>query len=302
MKKIWDVIKDLFSNTFNLTVVRNSNKGSHIVSQNITINNQEGYFAPNITIVEAKEKMSPEESINQVAKSLHENHKIDVNNIKFKYYANLCILILNLNDSSTKREVLKKLLYKKFSGEEQAIDDTDAPTTIALDAMKYLTDVTLRRLCVFRLLTNVLPSIINDNIQTSLSLIISFIKQNGLLDHSEIMNLRRLGIIHDMNMNAYSIDIIRDYISSEMPVANLDDSEESLILSSCLSPAGIEITNITLGYFLGLRGLYESWLPVKKKSLHLRELIVDEDVTVNKNIVAYGTVASGGRATPSEAQ
>ena len=70
----------------------------------------------------------------------------------------------------------------------------------------------------------------------------------------------------------------------------------SSVLSSCLSPAGIELTDIALEYFLNLCGPYEQWLMLINKSLHLKELIVDEDVTVKKNLAAYGTVASGGRA------
>ena len=68
------------------------------------------------------------------------------------------------------------------------------------------------------------------------------------------------------------------------------------VLSFCLSPAGIELTDIALEYFLNLRGPYEQYLPMINKTLHLKELMVDEDVTVKKNLAAYGTVASGGRA------
>lgn len=300
MQRIWGVIKDIFSNTFSLTIANNSNKDSSTVFQNGTITIQNGsMIQANVApILETKE--SVEEFANQVTKFFHDNHLIDVNNDKFQYYINQSVLILRLNDSETKRRVLKDLLLRKFSGKDQSIDDSDAPTTIALHAMKYLTDITIKRLCAFRLLTNVIPSIINDSRISQLPSICDFIEKNGLIDQTEIMNLRRLGIVYDMNMTMYLLDGILEYLDNCNQIPNLDVSNNSFVLSSCLSPAGVELTDIALEYLLNLKEEYKYWLPTENKTLHIKGLMVDEDVIVNKNLAAYGTVSSGGRAATSE--
>lgn len=51
-----------------------------------------------------------------------------------------------------------------------------------------------------------------------------------------------------------------------------------------------------MDYYLGLNDVYEHWLPIKNKSMHLQELVVDGDVTVKNNMVVSGDVASGGVA------
>lgn len=297
MKRIWDVIKDMFSNTFSLTIANNSNKDSSTVFQNGTINIQNGSLIQANVAPMLETKESVEEFANQMIKLFQENHLIDINNNKFQYYINQSVLILKLNDSLTKRKILKDLLLRKFGGKEQGLDDSDAPTTIALDAMRYLTDVTIKHLCAFRLLTNVIPSIINTNELSQLLSITDFIKQNGLMGQVEMMNLTRLGIIHDMSTVVYSLNGVLEYIEDDNnTISGLTNLEGSSVLSSCLSPAGMELTDIALEYFLNLRSSYEQWLPLINKSLHLKELVVDEDVTVKKNLAAYGTVASGGRA------
>lgn len=297
MKRIWDVIKDMFSNTFSLTIANNSNKNSSTVFQNGTINIQNGSLIQTNVAPIFETKESVDEFANQMIKLLQENHLIDINNDKFQYYINQSVLILKLNDSLTKRKILKDLLLRKFGGKEQGLDDSDAPTTIALDAMRYLTDATIKHLCAFRLLTNVIPSIINTNELSQLLSITDFIKQNGLMGQVEMMNLTRLGLIHDMSTVVYSLNGVLEYIEDDNnTISGLTNLEGSSVLSSCLSPAGIELTDIALEYFLNLRSSYEQWLPLINKSLHLKELVVDEDVTVKKNLAAYGTVASGGRA------
>ena len=195
MKRIWDVIKEIFSNTFSLAIANNSNKDSSTVFQNGTINIQNGSLIQANVAPILETKKSVGEFANQITKFFQENYLIDVNNDKFQYYINQSVLILKLNDSLTKRKILKNLLLRKFGGNEQGLDDSDAPTTIALDAMRYLTDVTVRRLCALRLLTNVIPSIINTDEMSQLLSITDFIKKNGLIEQVEIMNLTRLGLI-----------------------------------------------------------------------------------------------------------
>ena len=281
------------ANTFHFIKADSSIKHSQINIQN-------GNLIQASAIVELNTKDSAEGFANEVTKFFYDNHLIDVNNDKFQYYINQSVLILRLNDSETKRRVLKDLLQKKFSGKEHSIDDSDAPTTIALHAMKYLTDRTIKRLCAFRLLTNVIPSILSNEDNFVLPSIKNFIKQNGMMDQAEIMNLRRLGIVYDMNVAMYSLDGILEYLDNCNQIPNLDVSNDSFVLSSCLSPAGVELTDIALVYFLNLKEEYKYWLPTENKTLHIKGLMVDEDVIVNKNLAAYGTVSSGGRAATAE--
>lgn len=283
LQKIWNWIKRLFSNAFEITLARNTIKNSRI-----NINN--GHLIQTTSIVDFTTKESVQEFGKQMATLFQSKYLIDVNNDKFQFYINQSLLILNLNDSETKRKILKELLLKKFAGNSVDSDDSDAPTTIALDAMKYLTDATLKRLCVHRLLTNVLPSIMIDNKQYQQASICDFINKNGVLNDVEVLNLRRLGVLFDTGMKIYSCDEIRECpFMSDMKI-----TDEPLFWSSYLSPAGIELTSITLEHFLHLKGSFNHWLPLKNKSLHLKGLIVDEDVMVKKDIVANGQVAAGG--------
>lgn len=286
MKKFLSLLKDFFSNTLHFSIVANS-----IKNKNTQINTQGGSFVQTNTVVDLSTKESAEEFANQITKFAYEHLMIDAHNNKFKYYLNQSLLILQLNDSALKRVILKDLLLKKFSGEEQNIDDSDASTTIALDAMKYLTDVTLKRLCAFRLLTNVIPSIVSSEKKELLSEVLEFIRKNGLMDQVEIMNLRRLGIIYEMTDTTYSLDEIKN-LQDVVDSIHIDNLDESLILSSSLSLAGITLTDIMLQYFLGLNGPFSQWLPVNNKSLHLKGLVVDEDIIAKRNIAAQGEVSA----------
>lgn len=286
MKKLLTILKDFLSNTLHFSIVTNL-----IKNKNTQINTQGGCFVQTNTVVDLSTKESAEEFANQITKFVHEHLMVDVHNSKFKYYLNQSILILQLNDSVVKRVILKDLLLKKFSGEEQGVDDSDASTTIALDAMRYLTDTTLKRLCAFRLLTNVVPSIVNAEKYNLLSEALRFIHKNGLMDKAEIMNLRRLGIIYEMTDTTYSLDEIKN-LQDVVDLIHLDNLDESLILSSSLSLAGITLTDIMLQYFLSLNGPFSQWLPVNNKSLHLKGLIVDEDIIAMRNIAAQGEVSA----------
>lgn len=272
----------MFSNTFRINIARNTIKNSQINISN-------GNLIQLTNVVDLNTKESVEEFGKQMTNYFQNQLSVDINDDKFQFYINQSLLILKLNDSETKRNVLKELLLRKFSKKENQ-DDSDVPTTIALEAMRYLTDTTLKRLCAHRMITNVLPSIIFEGKQHIIENISNFIKITGFLDATEIMNLRRLGLLFDMGMRTYSYTEILEYMNIS------DQNNNSLFWSSSLSPAGIELTDITLENFLHLHGPFDHWLHVNNQSLHLGKLIVDEDLTVMKNIVANGEVSSGGVA------
>ena len=279
--KIWNYIKQFWAKTKNVNIINNSVKVSSNNS-NININNP-------VTIIEGKE--SVDAFSNQIIQLFKDYCIVDVDNFKFKYYLNQSMMILKLNDTPLKREALKKLLYMKFDGEWMA-DDSDAPTTISLEAMKYLTDITIKRLCSFRLLTNVLPSLLDDSNYEKFPLLIKFLNNVGMLSESEIMNLRRLGILYDMSDSIYTIEPLTSNNYIQNALKDLRNIEESSLLSYYLSPAGMLLTDISLEFFLEIKDTFDIWLPVCNKSLHLKELIVDEDVMVKKNIVANGDVSA----------
>ena len=282
LRKIWNRIKSFFSNTFKINLARNTIKNSQIKISN-------GDLIQMTNVVDLNTKESVEEFEKRITNFMQDKLLVDVSDDRFQFYINQSLLILKLNDSETKRNVLKELLLRKFSNKD-IHDDSDAPTTIALDAMKYMTDNTLKRLCVHRMITNVLPSIVFEGKQHIIENISNFIKITGFLDATEIMNLRRLGLLFDMGMRTYSYTEILEYMNIS------DQNNNSLFWSSSLSPAGIELTDITLENFLHLHGPFDHWLHVNNQSLHLGKLIVDEDLTVMKNIVANGEVSSGGVA------
>ena len=294
MKKFWSIIKDLLSNTFKFTYTKKNIRESQIGIINEHVNIQNGSLIQNSAAVELKTKAATDEFVNQIVAVLKENNFVDVNNDKFKYYINQSLLILKLNDSPSKRVILKELLLRKFSGAECGIDDSDFPTTVALEAMRHLSDMSIKHLCAFRLLINVIPSIIKAGSNNDLSIIMKFIDNAGMMNEAEIMNLRRLGLLHDLDNAVYSLEEIINHLDVDDFIAAIKNFENSLALSFSLSPAGVELTDISMQYLLGLKGEYDCWLPMINKSLHLKDLIVDEDVMVKKNVVAYGTVAAKG--------
>ena len=152
MQRIWDCIKSFFSNSFRINLARNTIKNSRIKISN-------GNLIQMTNVVDLNTKESVEEFERRITNFMHDKLLVDVSDDKFQFYINQSLLILKLNDSETKRNVLKELLLRKFSNKD-IHDDSGAPTTIALDAMKYMTDNTLKRLCVHRISTNVLPSIV----------------------------------------------------------------------------------------------------------------------------------------------
>ena len=120
---------------------------------------------------------------------------VDTTSDKFLFHINQAILILKLNDSELKRKALKGLLYKKFADTDLSEDDSDAPLTLALDAMRYMTDKSLKRLTSYRLLVNVLPSLLHNDDIDSISSLKEFLDQNGLLSHNDVITLQRCGLI-----------------------------------------------------------------------------------------------------------
>lgn len=225
---------------------------------------------------------------------MKDNFFVDTQSDKFQFYINQAILILKLNDSDLKRETLKRLLYMKFAESNPSEDDSDAPLTLALDAMRYMTDKSLRHLTSYRLLVNILPSILNSSDLDGLLTIKEYIDQNRFMNSEEILNLRRCGMIYEMSTSIYSLEAIAKGVDAEL---NLTDSIVTLdedILANGFTQAGIILTDITLGYFLNFHGQYDIWLPIRHKSLHVNDLIVDNDAQVNQNMIVRGDTSSGG--------
>lgn len=226
---------------------------------------------------------------------MKDNYCVDTQSDKFQFHINQAILILKLNDSELKRETLKNLLYMKFAGSDLSEDDSDAPLTLALDAMRYLTDKSLRHLTSYRLLVNVLPSLMIHDDMNDLSRLNDFINQNGLFSIEEVINLQRCGVIHEMSASVYSLETFANYTHSGINLSEYTHpSEENIIFANSLTPAGVIITDITLGYFLNLKEQYNHWLPIRNKSLHVNDLIVDKDAHINQNMIVRGDTASGG--------
>lgn len=290
LTKLYSIVKDFFGNKLDPNVSTNIIKDSSISVQN-------GNFVQANTTVKLEKRDSVEEFANQITKFLGENRIVDLNNGKFQYYVNHTIHILTLNDSQTKRKILKDLLYKKFCGAEQGIDDSDAPTTIALEAMKFLTDIVLFHLCSYRLLINVIPSVIKNDVAQDQEQLAEFINEHGLMTQVEINNLSRLGVIDKMEDKIYSLSDIISNDKIYRKFKNIDTLDNPFLLSSRLTPAGILITDILLERVFRFDYSYESWLPMTNKSLHVNELVVDKDALVNQNMVVKGDTSSGGVGT-----
>ena len=244
-------------------------------------------------VVNLNNKESAETFVTQTIAFLEKNLLVDVNSERFKYYINQSLIIIKLNDSISKRFILKELLYKKFGGEETG-DDSDASTTIALEAMKYLTDTTIKHMCVFRLLLNTIPSVLKNERCGDLSQIVQFVNNNGVMNQAEIMHLRRCGMLDEMSNSTYywGEDLNYSHIIDQCEV--LKNLENPGLMSNCFSPAGLILTDIALEYFIDISGECENWLPIRKRSWHVNSLIVDEGVEVNQNLLVKGDVASGG--------
>lgn len=287
-KQIFKIVKDCFSGKFELNAPISTINNSPI---NIT----NGNFVQASTVVKLDSKEAVTEFANQVTRFLHDKCMVDVKDDKFIYYINHSIQILKLNDSQTKRTVLRELLYKKFDGSEQGIDDSDAPTTIALEAMRYMTDNMLKHLCSYRLMINVIPSELNKGRVKEADQLIDSVNDYGLMTQDEVMNMRRLGIINDMPDKIYSISDVLDNKALSGKLKHLDLLSDHSLLSSKLTCAGIIITDVLLDRFLGISGSYEHWLPVNNRSLHVNDLVVDKDARVNQNMIVQGDTSSGGR-------
>lgn len=283
VKKGWIFIKKLLFENKEVTVQKISINAPSI-SGNVITNNINLKFENKETVTEFSNKLV----------LFLENHcMVDVNNEKFKYYINESLLILKLNDSKTKRYLLKELLYRKFSGSEYKRDDSDAPLTIALEAMRHLTDTALKHLCSYRLVVNTLPSIFDINKENFILSSIDFINQNGLMDQTEIMNFRRLGLIYAMDNKVYSIEEVTKRKDIQC-ITHIINPADQFIYSNTFSPAGIILSDLLLEFFLEIHDINQCWLEVKNKSLHLNGLVVDEDVMVLKNMIVQGDTSSGG--------
>lgn len=219
---------------------------------------------------------------------------VDTTSDKFLFHINQAILILKLNDSELKRKALKGLLYKKFADTDLSEDDSDAPLTLALDAMRYMTDKSLKRLTSYRLLVNVLPSLLHNDDIDSISSLKEFLDQNGLLSHNDVITLQRCGLIYEMSTSVYSLDAIADITNYGLNLSEYTQASENDIFTNSLTPSGIMLTDITLDYFFNLRGNYDHWLPTRNKSMHVNDLIVDENAHVNQDLIVSGDTSSGG--------
>ena len=123
VKKIWDAIKGLFTGKLQVNAPVNNIK-------NTTISVSNGHFIQGNAIFNFDNKESVDSFANQLIQLFKDYSLVDVRNDKFKYYMNEAFLILKLNDSVSKRFVLKELLLKKFGGGEELEDDADAPTSL----------------------------------------------------------------------------------------------------------------------------------------------------------------------------
>lgn len=292
VKKVWDAIKGLFAGKLHVSVPVNNIKNS-------TINVSNGNFIQGNATFNFENKESVESFAHQLIEGFKDYSLVDVRNDKFKFYVDEAILILKLNDSVSKRFVLKELLLKKFGGEESLVDDADAPTTIALEAMKSLTDSMLRHICAYRVVVNVIPSLIKEGKSEILYQFKDFVNLYGLPDSTEVMSLRRCGVLFDMGMCVYSLDDIVSCPDVESIISNIK-TNDALLYSNCLSPAGLLLSDLMLEYFFKVQGPYSHWLSTSNKSMHLGSLVVDEDVVVKKNMVVHGDTSSGGSAIPEE--
>lgn len=288
IKHIFKIVKDSLSGKLELNAPSSTIKNS-------SINIQNGNFVQTSTVVKLDNKEAVTEFANQVTKFLHDKCMVDVKDDKFIHYINHSIQILKLNDSQTKRTVLRELLYKKFDGSEQGIDDSDAPTTIALEAMKYMTDIMLMHLCSYRLLINVIPSELSQGSIREVDQLIDSVNDYGMMTQDESMNMRRLGIINDMPDKIYSISDVIDNELLSNKLKHIDSLSDPLLFTYKLTRAGIIITDVLLDRFWGISGSYEHWLPVNNRSLHVNDLVVDKDARVNQNMIVQGDTSSGGR-------
>ena len=72
------------------------------------------------------------------------------------------------------------------------------------------------------------------------------------------------------------------------------EAENNSLLSNGFTPAGLILTDIVAEYLFGSNEEYDYWLPEDNRIMHVKELVVDGDITGLGNITANGEVAAGG--------
>lgn len=213
-------------------------KKSGGITHNVSLINFHGNYSPNNTFITVEGKEAARELVDYAMFLLKNHSIIDFNKDKFNYYVNQSLLILKLNDSQTKCHVLKELLYRKLSGDDLKVDDSDSALTIALESMKYLTDKTLQRFCSYRILINVIPSLMSLGKLDEDSPVIKYIEQNGCLTNDDINNLRIRGLIYDMTTSIYSFKEVQYTQNVMRMLSELKCFNDSLMLSNALTPVG----------------------------------------------------------------
>ena len=59
------------------------------------------------------------------------------------------------------------------------------------------------------------------------------------------------------------------------------------------APAGLILTDIVAEYVFGSNEEYDYWLPEDNRIMHVKELVVDGDITGLGNITANGEMSAG---------
>lgn len=238
--------------------------------------------------------------VNDVVKYVRECGVVELDrNFKFWYHIKNLLLVLQLNDSDLKRYVMRQLIYRKFTGTDLLDDDSDSPFTIALESMGNLTDKVLHLLFSFRLLINVIPSLLTQGRLDKLPTIVSYIRETGILNSVQVANLRRVGLLYDKGLKEYSLDIGEE-LSLIPELKDQIFMENSSLLSNGFTPAGLILTDVVGGYVLEMDEDFEFWLPEDNRVMHIKELVVDGNIKGMGNIVAKGEMASGGVGQPAD--
>lgn len=265
------------------------------VSGNSTVD-----LSQSIIIMKFEIDDSLKEYVNQIVNNITECGIVDLtNNFKFWYYINKSVLLLRLNDSLMKRYVIQQLIYKKFTRHDSTVDDSDSPLTIAIDSMEAITDELLHLLFSYRLLVNVIPSLLSHGRRDKALSFVSYVRQTGCLNIFQVANMRRLGLLYDMTSKEFSFD---DYhaISTIPEFKSQIEAENNSLLSNGFTPAGLILTDIVAEYVFGSNEEYDYWLPEDNRIMHVKELVVDGDITGLGNITANGEMSAGGAGVETE--
>lgn len=285
--KIWKIVESYFGQKTS----SQSEKINPLISMN-NINVQNGNFSPNTTIynyTKSENVETPDEYKDKLIKNYHCYCYTGQDVLKLENYCEQAYVIIRFNDSFTKRHVLRQIIYKKITEGDIHSDDSDSALTLALDSMKYMTDSLLKKLCSYRLLTNVIPTYASTNKLEDTNEFMEFIRQNGCLSKDDVCNLKLHGLMYELDDEVYTMN--ENFISKD------DKYEKIYLTSNTFTAAGLVLTDILIEYYFNLTNVFKEWLPKKKKSMHLDELVVDGDILAQKNLVVYGDTASGGEVS-----